>query len=222
MSKIAISCAFLFLASVGLLRASPLEAGLTEYAHLDNEAFLAEFSLHSYIPEDKWLDTAYFATVEQKLQKANRPMAQLFLGFCEHLLEQQEALLNAEHLPNYQRWFEMAEFSLAYEGRFFEISSDMLFSVLAENLQRGIDQEKIDPEAEEVSGLIEALKQRQYGISIPVSNVDKGLHHLEEGNWGYLINRVSTDYPIPFYLGISLFGIGIALLFYRLGKKLFS
>lgn len=221
MLKKILLCIFFYL-SLPLLQGAPLEKFIAERAHLSDSSFQAELQLHEHIEPQYWLDSAYFLSLEQQLQAAQRPFGPLFLPFCEQLMAKQDQFLASMEEAAYQDWLAMAEFARAREGRHFEIAADMLFSLLTEALQRGIDEEQLDPHEASVQKVIQALKERQYGVSIPVSDVDKGLHHLEQGNWSYLLNRVSTDYPIPFYGGLVVLGFALFFVINRFRKKRIS
>lgn len=78
------------------------------------------------------------------------------------------------------------------ENMNFQILGDVLLQALSDSVQNGLDSERLDKKDPELLTIIAQLKAAQYGISIPVSDKEKFIKNIKEGNFDYVFTRFRT------------------------------
>lgn len=78
------------------------------------------------------------------------------------------------------------------ENMNFQILGDVLLQALSDSVQNGLDSERLDKKDAELLTIIDKLKAAQYGISIPVSDKEKFMKNIKEGNFDYVFTRFKT------------------------------
>ncbi|MCE7993915.1 MAG: hypothetical protein HEP71_18145 [Roseivirga sp.] len=74
----------------------------------------------------------------------------------------------------------------------FQILGDVLLQALSDSVQNGLNNESLDKEDPELLALIDKLKTAQYSISIPVSDKEKFIMNIKQGNFDYVFTRFKT------------------------------
>jgi hypothetical protein len=192
------------------------EATLAAQAALSETAFLAEFPYQQLLQQQPAPSLQEYENWERQLIAQDRPVGAFFLA----LVEQQVATvpLDVNDLPQLQQRFTLGEFLVAHDERAFQIGSDIIFENLAETLEQGYQQEILDKSNTDYRALVDALKNYEYGVSIPVSDIEKGMHHLKEGNWRYIWSRLWFDHPFLCVLGIAVGLLLLALIINKIKK----
>lgn len=74
----------------------------------------------------------------------------------------------------------------------FQILGDVLLQALSDSVQNGLNNESLDKKDPELLALIDKLKTVQYSISIPVSDKEKFIMNIKQGNFDYVFTRFRT------------------------------
>lgn len=104
----------------------------------------------------------------------------------------------------------------------YETCADRLFSELSELLQQEINAGNYSAEDPKIAQWVGQLKDQQYLLHLEVSDLEKGLHHLEGGNLDYVLDRIWNDHKgkILLLLGCMILApIGIYRIGFVRGKK---
>ena len=98
----------------------------------------------------------------------------------------------------------------------FQTYADRIFTTITEEIQQDLDQGTSTPKDSNVQRWMRYLEHHQYLFRVEISDVEKGLHHIDQGNWSYLMGRVWEDHKGKIVFGLIL---GILSLFaaFRLG-----
>ena len=205
----------IIIAGIGMLLATTLSANpdiqdyIQQQAEVDDELFIQNF------PYADWMTTAQdYAQTKQTLENAQRPSKQFFLFLGETMM--QEIPVKDAQPQQLEQLLALGKFASEHSDKEFEITMDMAFSHLTQILNTGLEAGTLDKNDKNIQTMIVVLKQHQYGVTVPVSDTEKGIHHLKNGNWGYLFNRLWLDHPLVLILGL-LIGLGII---YKITKKL--
>jgi len=98
----------------------------------------------------------------------------------------------------------------------FQTYADRIFTVITQIIQQHLDEGSLTPENIDTQRWMRYLEYHQYLFRIEISDVEKGLHHMEQGNWSYLMERVWEDHKGKIVFGIILGILGLFTAF-RLG-----
>ncbi len=98
----------------------------------------------------------------------------------------------------------------------FQTYADRIFTTIAQIIQQHLDKGTLIPEDINTQRWMRYLEYHQYLFRIEISDVEKGLHHMEQGNWSYLMERVWEDHKGKIVFGIILGILGLFTAF-RLG-----
>lgn len=195
---------------------NPLETHLKETAELEEEAVWEQLDYNQLLGQDITQSAQNYAQLQQLIEQHKRNAGLFFLHFSEQHLQQYP--IDYQQKTVLQQYYQLGAFLKAQEGRFFAIANDLIFSNLAEALTKGFKAEKLHKSDAEIMDLVEKLKAEQYGVSIPVSNYEKGIYHLKQGNIGYILNRLWLDHPLLCILG-ALLGLMSLWGLWRLFKR---
>lgn len=203
---------FLFVL-VPFAKGNYLHYQLAELQTLSDEAFLEAFPYTQLLEQQEGRQVAFYKDIKQTLETHQRPVAPFFLSLVEQQLAREPIDLNNREQLN--QYLELGKFLVQHQERHYNIAADVIFENLAEVIEQGFNNEKLKKTDKEIMIIVEQLKKQEYGVSIPVSNLEKGLHHLSKGNIGYIWSRLWFDHPILCILGI----IGLVAALYIIIKK---
>lgn len=207
-SSLVIVCITILFATT--LSANPnLQDYIQQQTKVSDELFVQNF------PFADWIKTSQdYAQTKRALENAQRPSKAFFLFLGETMMQAIPA--TSAKLEQLDQLLALGTFASEHSDKEFEITMDMAFSHLTQILNTGLETGTLDKNDENIQTMIDVLKQHQYGVTVPVSDTEKGIHHLKNGNWEYLFNRIWLDYPLIVILGV-LIGFGII---YKITKKL--
>jgi hypothetical protein len=210
---------FFFFGFSNSLKANYLEDYVNSSKDLTPDAFFEGMSYEKVLEEAPVDKLSYYQSIEKLFKDNARSSDFFFLYFCEQLLDINP--LKIEDRESMSNRLILGEFALNHDEvtREFEISADMMFSDLASILNKGFKDGKLDKSDAEIMSMVKTLKKHQHGVSIPVSDLEKGIHHLKTGNWGYIMNRLFLDHPFLSYGGCLFLVILVIRFSYRRLKK---
>lgn len=203
-----------FILAFGVFRVNGhyLEEYLIESQHLTENDFI-----HGIAFEEVAILTSSnnltYEQIETCLTDHHRDPGSFFLQFAEQIIKITPVDIN--EISNLTQHLTLGKFLAKHERREFKIASDIILGNLADQLNKGFEDGDLAKSNLPIMAIVETLKAYQYGVSIPVSNMEKGLHHLKKGNIGYIWSRLWFDYPYWCILGI----LTLLILFYYLIKR---
>ncbi|MGH1336712.1 MAG: hypothetical protein ACRBFS_11335 [Aureispira sp.] len=206
MKLISYSLLVLFLVITKSVHANDFEKQLLANKALSDEAFLDAFLYKDFLKAVPTKEIKYYEAAERLLKDYQRPVAPFFLQLVEEQLvyEPTDIQNQAQLLDR----LALGKFLVERTEREFQIASDVVFEDLAEQLEQGFQKGILQKEDATLMYLVEELKAQEYGVSIPVSDLEKGLYHLKRGNVQYIWSRLWFDHPVLCILGmISALGI---------------
>jgi len=214
-----ILCCFLLFGVSNNVQANYLEDYINSSKDVETDIFFEGISYEKVLEEAPSDKLSYYQSIEKLFNDNTRSADMFFLHFCERLLDINP--LNVEDRVSMKERLILGEFALNHKvvTREYEITADMMFSDLAATLNKGFKDGKLDKSDAEIMVMVEILKKHQHGVSIPVSDLEKGMHHLKTGNWGYIMNRLFLDHPFLSYGGCLLLVILVVRFSYRRLKK---
>ena len=184
----------LFLIMTTTAQANYLETRLLANKDLSDEAFLEAFSYEELLKVPNEKTTKYYEELERLLNDYQRPAAPFFLQLAEQQVSSDP--IDYKKQQELLRQLEFGQFLVQRAAREFQIASDVVFEHLAEHIEQGFKQGELDPSDTTILYLVDALKAQEYGVSIPVSDLQKGIHHLKKGNLQYIWSRLWFDHPM--------------------------
>lgn len=190
-----------------------LKSYLIESNDLTNENFLDKISFEE-IFKLTLSNTTNYEEIEKLLIDHNRNIDAFFLQLAERKIEIDPTEINNK--TNLLDYLDLGEFLIKHDSREFQIASDIILGTLAEKLNKGFKEGDLQKSDQEIMNIVEKLKAHQYGVSVPVSNMEKGIHHLKEGNLNYIWSRLWFDYPILCIIGILI----LLFVMYYIVKKI--
>lgn len=206
-------CFFLFVIPA---KGNDLVIQLAATQELSQEDFLASFPYGQFLAQEKERPVKYYEEVERLLTDYQRPAGPFFLRLAEEQLISEPIDLNDKKQLLDQ--LHLGQFLVQHEEREFQIASDIVLEHLAEHLEQGFQQGILQKTDAEIMYLVRELKRHEYGVSIPVSDLEKGLHHLREGNLQYIWSRLWFDHPILCVVGITFLFLLLHLLIKKIRK----
>lgn len=111
----------------------------------------------------------------------------------------------------------LADTTLCYEKM-----SDWIFDKVAAFIQKGIEDNKMSANHPVVIYWVEVLARHQYYINFPISDIEKGFHHLENKNYTYILKRILSDHIGKVILVLILWFSFSFLIFYILFKIIYN
>lgn len=207
----------LFLLFPLFLRANYLEDYVAASTELSAQEFFEKLSFEQLINVPKTDQVAYYSNIEEVLAEHNRQADTFFLVFSEKYLEKNPVdIKNIESLDEYLL---LGKFLIEHETKYYAIAADYIFVALTDAMTIGFKEETLDKSNDRILSIVAELKEQQYLVSIPTSNLDKGIHHLKEGNLRYIWSRLWFDYPVLCIAGILFLGFTAYLIFKKVKKS---
>lgn len=203
---------FLLLVTIKTAKANYLERYLLESEDWSEDTFLEQISFVEIFKLSP--STMPYKRVEGCLEAQNRNSALFFLELAQHKVEIQP--IESNNKSSLVEYLELGAFLIEHEDRLFQIASDVIFVELVEKLNKGFEVGLYEKSDQLIMDIVAQLNTYQYGVSIPISNLEKGVHHIKKGNLKYIWSRLWFDYSFACVAVILLILFGI----YRLGKKI--
>ncbi len=206
-------CLLFFFLGLSSAQADYLATQLAATSALSEEEFMEQFSYEQFLKESTARSIEYYEDIARLLDNYNRPAGVFFLQLAEQQLAVEP--IDIQNSRQLQQQLQLGQFLVQHEQREFQIASDIVFENLAEELEQGFKKGVLDKSDTEIMAIVEQLKAQEYGVSIPVSDMEKGLHHLQKGNLKYIWSRLWFDHPFLCVLGILG---GLVLLYFFIKK----
>ncbi|GAB5525951.1 MAG: hypothetical protein Roseis2KO_38230 [Roseivirga sp.] len=102
------------------------------------------------------------------------------------------APIDIKDLPKLDKEISLGIYLMNAYDMNFQILGDVLLQALSDSIQNGLNMEYLDKEDEGLLAVIDKLKTAQYGISIPVSDKEKFIMNIKQGNFDYVFTRFKT------------------------------
>lgn len=102
------------------------------------------------------------------------------------------APIDSKDLPKLDQEVSLGTDLMNAEDMNLQILGDVLLQALSDSIQNGLNIEYLDKKDEQLLAVIDKLKTAQYGISIPVSDKEKFIMNIKEGNFDYVFTRFKT------------------------------
>ncbi len=100
--------------------------------------------------------------------------------------------IDTKDLPKLDKEISLGIDLMNAEDMNLQILGDVLLQALSDSIQNGLNIEYLDKKDEELLAVIAKLKTAQYGISIPVSDKEKFIMNIKQGNFDYVFTRFKT------------------------------
>ncbi len=147
----------------------------------------------------------------------------------------ERAPVNTNDLPKLAREIELGTDMMNAENMNIQILADMLLQTLSDSVQNGLNNEYLDKKDPELLAVIDQLRAVQYSVSIPVSDKEKFIMNVKQGNFSYVFTRFKTRCILDcsnglcepmcrWFWALSLIGLVLLalLIIYRKRIRLFS
>lgn len=143
--------------------------------------------------------------------------------------------INTKDLPKLSGEVGLGTDMMNAENMNVQILADMLLQALSDSVQNGLNSEYLDKKNPELLDVIDQLRAAQYSVSIPVSDKEKFIMNVKQGNFSYVFTRFKTRCILDcsnglcepmcrWFWALSLVGLVllILLIIYRKRIRLFS
>lgn len=207
----------LFLLFPLLLRANDLENYVAASTELSSQEFFEKLSFEKLLDVPETDQLAYYSQIEEVLEQYNRQADTFFLAFSEKYLEKNP--VDIKNIKSLDEYLLLGKFLIGHDSKYYAIAADYIFVALTDAMTIGFKEETLDKSNDRILSIVAELKEQQYLVSIPTSNLDKGIHHLKEGNLRYIWSRLWFDYPVLCIVGILFLGFITYLIFKKIKKS---
>jgi len=199
-----------------LLRANYLENYVTLSKELSSQEFFERLSFDSLLNVPEKNQVTYYSWIEKVLNENNRQADTFFLVFSEQYLRRNP--VDIKNIRSLNEYLLLGKFLVGHESKYYAIAADYIFMAITDAMTIGFEEETLDKSNDSILSIVKELKKQQYLVSIPTSNLDKGIHHLKKGNLKYIWSRLWFDYPFLCIVGI-LFLCFVIYLILKKAKK---
>ncbi|CAA6812759.1 MAG: Unknown protein [uncultured Aureispira sp.] len=200
-----------------LLRANYLEEYVAASKGTSAQVFYENLSFDSLLNVPATDQVGYYASIETVLEAHDRQADTFFLVFSEHYLKQNP--VDVKDIASLERAVSLGKFLIGKETKYYAIAADYVFTTVTDAMTIGFKEETLDKSNDAILSIVAELKKQQYLVSIPTSNLDKGIHHLKKGNLKYIWSRLWFDYPVLCIVGVLSFCFVIYLMFKKVKKS---
>jgi hypothetical protein len=200
-----------------LLRANYLENYVSSSKERSSQVFFEKISFDSILDRSEMDQAAYYSWIETILTENNRQADTFFLVFSEHYLSQNP--VDIKKLTSLKEHLLLGKFLVGHESKYYAIAADYVFTGVTDAMTIGFEKGTLDKSDDAILSIVAELKKQQYLVSIPTSNLDKGIHHLKKGNLKYIWSRLWFDYPVLCIVGILSLCFVIYLIFKKVKKS---
>lgn len=179
---------------------------------LDN--FPNQFPFEEYLQTNDFANLKKLSADAQFLDQQGLPGDKFLYELTQHYIQQNP--LHDKDLTLYTKRFTLADsFLKANELPIFEMIAQVLMEDLALTLDRGLKSAQIDKNQPELQNLVKSLAAHRFIVNVPMSDFEKLEYHLAQGNWTYILDRVSKEFFWGSYWLLGIFCCGMILgLFY--------
>jgi hypothetical protein len=209
--------AVLFLFFPLLLSANYLEDYTASSTALSSQEFFENIAFDKLLNVPETDQMAYYSEIEKILEAHNRPADTFFLVFSEQYLQQNP--VDIKNITSLNKYLSLGQFLIGHESKYYAIAADYVFVTVTDAMTIGFKEETLDKSNDKIMSIVAELKKQQYLVSIPTSNLDKGIHHLKKGNLKYIWSRLWFDYPVLCIVGILLLGFVAYSIFKKIKKS---
>lgn len=200
-----------------LLRANYLENYVTSSKELSSQEFFERLSFDSLLNVPEKNQVTYYSWIEKVLNENNRQADTFFLVFSEQYLRRNP--VDIKNIRSLNEYLLLGEFLVGHESKYYAIAADYIFMAITDAMTIGFEEETLDKSNDSILSIVKELKRQQYLVSIPTSNLDKGIHHLKKGNLKYIWSRLWFDYPFLCIVGILFLCFVIYLILKKVKKS---
>lgn len=100
--------------------------------------------------------------------------------------------VDTKDLPKLSREIALGTDMMNAENMNIQILADMLLQALSDSVQNGLNNEYLDKKDPELLAVVDQLRAVQYSVSIPVSDKEKFIMNVKQGNFDYVFTRFKT------------------------------
>ncbi len=190
------------------------------------ESDLAEFDFDTYRSYVVIEDILALEAERRQLRQLGYDDVAFMEAFFDHYLSKQQlATARAEEITALMylaNRYELAGQLLVDSTLLYPILSDRIYSKISTFIQQEVDNGQYSHDVADIRYWSRSLAERAYHIRFPVSDVEKGLTHLSNGNVRYVLNRVWTDHKGVLLLvgcALMLLNAGVYYLLFRNWKR---
>lgn len=187
-----------------LLQANYLEKYISSSVELSSQEFCENIDFDHVLNVPETDQVAYYSEIEKILEAHNRQADTFFLVFSEQYLTKKP--VDIKNMTSLKDYLVLGKFLIGHESKYYAIAADYIFVALTDAMTIGFKDATLDKSNDSIMSIVAELKEQQYLVSIPTSNLDKGMHHLKKGNLRYIWSRLWFDYPVLCIVGILLLG----------------
>ena len=199
------------------LRANYLENYVSSSKEWSSQVFFENISFDSLLNVPEVDQEVYYSWIETILKENNRQADTFFLVFSEQYLRRNP--VDIKNISSLKEHLLLGKFLVGHASKYYAIAADYVFMGVTDAMTIGFEKETLDKSNDAILSIVAELKQQQYLVSIPTSNLDKGIHHLKKGNFKYIWSRLWFDYPVLCIVGILSLCFVIYLIFKKVKKS---
>jgi|VirMetMinimDraft_7_1064189.scaffolds.fasta_scaffold70178_2 hypothetical protein len=200
-----------------LLNANYLEDYVASSKEWSSQEFFEKLSFDRLINVSEVDKVAYYTEIETILNENNRQADTFFLVFSEQYLSQNP--VDIKNVASLEACMSLGKFLIGHESKYYAIAADYVFVEVTDAMTIGFENGTLDKSDAAIMSIVAELKKQQYLVSIPTSNLDKGIHHLKKGNLKYIWSRLWFDYPVLCIVGILVLCLAVYLIVKKVKKS---
>ena len=174
--------------------------------------FIDHFPYQDYLES---VDLCHYLILKRDRDTINHYFEQSGDDFLNHLMDKyiETAPINIEQIDDIEYKIKLAEIYYQLPDivdncppAFLDMS-DLLMTRISQAVEEAIIAEKLHKASFEAQMLTHRLASNGYLINIPVSQWDKLVFNLEEGNYAYIWDRIQKRMWVEFWATIGLFSL---------------